>query len=71
MEETAAQEWKSLCDKYVHLSKCVSQSRSGALGVDVINREDADFMRCVSFLQNCINRRKRLEKYMSVMECIG
>ena len=43
----------------MRLTKKVNQSHSGAPGVDIISREDSDFMCRMSFLQNHINRRKR------------
>ncbi len=57
-EDTAAREWKLLCDKYVHLNKHLNQSCSGAPGIEILSCEDADFVKCMSFLQQHINRRK-------------
>ena len=40
----------------------MNQSRSGAPSVDLLSKDNADFMRHMGFLKNHINRRKWLVK---------
>ena len=58
-EETAAKEWKLIHDRYIHLNKKVNQAKSGAPGIDMLTREENEFMQTMGFLQGHINRRKR------------
>ena len=46
-------------DWYVRLNKCRKQVASGAPGLDVLDTEEACFLRNLSWLQPHINRTKR------------